>query len=245
MDIQSIDRRYQALLARFHINLRIICTDNPEAPRQQFTEDADGFTLSLNPAKFIPGLSYESYVAYNARTILLPRLVLETEHLLLRRFRMEDAVDCFAFLSDEQSAYMDCCKAFTAMDEEYAKRMALFDEREGQYMIVLKETGNVIGTVNVFEDTSRAVEAMEIGYSVAPAYKRRGYAYEALSALVTLLQKELGLELITAGTLPENTSSIGLLNKLGFRPEGIRRKAVWHEGIDAPVDLQYFYLDKT
>lgn len=245
MDTQIVDRKYQRLLAGFGIDLEIITTTDPQKPRQEVTEEADRFTLCLNPAKFLPGLSYESYVAYNARTLLLPRLMLETERLVLRRFRMEDAADCFAFLSDEKGAYMDCCKPFATMDDEYARRMEIFAEREGQYMIVLKETGNVIGTVNVFEDASRAVEAMEIGYSVAPAYQRRGYAYEALSALLTLLQKELGLELITAGTLPENTSSIGLLNKLGFRPEGIRRKAVWHEGIDAPVDLQYFYLDIT
>ena len=245
MNTQIIEQKYQALLARFGIRLRIISTGDPEQPRQQLTEDAGGFTLRLNPAKFIPGLSYESYVAYNARTVLLPRLVLETERLVLRRFHIEDAVDCFGFLSDADSAYWDCCKAFTAMDEEYSQRMEQFAERKSQYMIVLKETRTVIGTVNVFEDESRAVEAMEIGYSINPKYQRRGYAYEALSALLTLLQKELRLELVTAGTLPGNTPSIQLLHKLGFQSEGIRRKAVWHEGIDAPVDLQYFYSDMT
>ena len=52
------------------------------------------------------------------------------------------------------------------------------------------------------------------------------------------------LDMVTAGILPENTASHGLLEKLGFRSEGIRHKAVWHEGLDKPVDLQYYYRDR-
>ena len=245
MDIKQINEKYRTLLARFGINMQIFITDDPALPRQMVTEAPDGFTILLNPKKFLPGISYESYLAYNVRNILLPRLVLETERLILRRFRMEDAADCFAFLSDAAGAYWDCCKVFIRMDEEYTHRMELFTQRASQYVIVLKETGRIIGTVNVFDDDSRAVDAMEIGYSIAPAYQRKGYAYEALSALLTLLQKELKLELVTAGTLPGNIPSINLLSKLGFQSEGIRRKAVWHEGIDATVDLQYFYSDMT
>lgn len=245
MDTNIIDQTYCQLLSRFGIHAQIITTDDPSLPRQEITESPDGFTICLNPDKFIPSLSYESYVAYNTRAILLPRLVLETERLVLRRFQPEDAEDCFGFLSDAEGAYWDCCKALTQMDEEYAQRMELFAQRESQYMIVLKETGRVIGTVNVFDDDSRAVDTMEIGYSIAPAYQRNGYAYEALSALLTLLQEELKLELVTAGTLPGNIPSINLLYKLGFRLEGVRHKAIWHEGIGVPVDLQYFYSDMT
>ena len=56
--------------------------------------------------------------------------------------------------------------------------------------------------------------------------------------------EEVMLDMVTAGILPENTASHGLLEKLGFRSEGIRHKAVWHEGLDKPVDLQYYYRDR-
>lgn len=245
MNTQIINNKYRSLLARFGIDMQIVISHDLDCPRQEILETDGGYIVRLNPAKYIPGLDHEVYVAYNARKLLLPRLVLETERLVLRRFQMEDAEDCFGFLSDEQGAYMDCCKPFTAMDEEYTQRMVLFVERESQYVIVLKETGRVIGTVNVFDDDSRAVEAMEIGYSISPDQQRKGYAYEALSALLSLLQTDLKLELVVAGTLPENIPSIQLLHKLGFQSEGIRHKAVWHEGLDRPVDLQYFYSDKT
>ena len=51
--------------------------------------------------------------------------------------------------------------------------------------------------------------------------------------------------MVVAGVLPENIPSIKLLEKLGFCKEGIRHKALWHEGLDKPVDLVYYYLDRN
>ena len=52
------------------------------------------------------------------------------------------------------------------------------------------------------------------------------------------------LDMVSAGVFRENTASHGILVKLGFRSEGIRHKAVWHEGLNKPVDLQYYYRDR-
>ena len=73
---------------------------------------------------------------------------------------------------------------------------------------------------------------------------KKGYAYEALSALINLLQNELKLDLIVAGVLEDNMKSMKLLDKLGFHKEGLRRKAIWHEGLDKPMDLVYYYRDR-
>ena len=237
------NERLESLCRRNGILLKIHTTDDPDEPKVQTGEENEVHTVTLNTTK-IPAEEYDAYAGYHVGTILLPKLVLETERLILRRYREEDAEDCFAFLSNEQDAYMDCCRAFTAMDEEFYERVKLFGQRETQYMITLKDSGEVIGTVNVFADDARAVDAKEIGYSIAPAHQRKGYAFEALSALLALLQKELCLEMVTAGILPENVASEKLLAKLGFRKEGLRHKAVWHEGLDNPVDLVYYYRDR-
>lgn len=214
-----------------------------DAPKFEIREETGLTVLLLNTAR-IPAEDYETHAAYHTGRILLPRLVLETERLILRRYRPEDATQCLGFLSNEQDAYMDCCKSFTTMDEAYYTRVSLFAQRETQYMVTLKDSGEVIGTVNVFPDDSRAVDAMEIGYSIAHKHQRKSYAFEALSALLDLLQGELRLELVTAGVLPENIVSERLLTKLGFCKEGLCRKAVWHEGLNRPVDLIYYYRDR-
>ncbi len=239
--MKLLSRRYEALCAQHGLPLRIDVAAGEEAPRHTFTE-ADGIaTLSLNLSKI---QDYPQYLPYAVRTVLLPRLELKTERLLLRRFRPGDAAACFAFLSDEKGAYWDCCKPFHSINEEYTQRMEAFAQREGQYVVTLRSSGEIIGTVNVSADESRAVECMEIGYAIAPAHQRKGYAYEAVSALLYLLQEELRVELVVAGVLAGNERSIQLLEKLGFRMEGLRRKAVWHEGLNCPVDLIYYYRDR-
>lgn len=238
----QINERLLDLCSLYHIPVQIITIHDPHAPNCYTGEENGVPVITLNAVKISPA-EYKAYAGYHVGKILLPRLKLETERLILRRYQPQDAEKCFAFLSSEQDAYMDCTKAFPAMDEAYYERVALFGQRETQYMITLK-SGEVIGTVNVFPDDSRAVDAMEIGYSIAPAHQRKGYAYEALSALLDLLQKELCLEMVTAGILPENIASEKLLAKLGFHKEGLRHKAVWHEGLDRPVDLIYYYHDR-
>ena len=235
--------RLETLAVGFGIPLKIKTIYDADGCKQQTITENGKYVLTLNAAA-ISESEYESHAGYAVRKLLLPQLKLETERLLLRRYNPEDAKQCFAFLSNEQDAYMDCSKAFHEMGTEHQELMDLFAQRETQYMIVLKESDEVIGTVNVFADDSRAVDAMEIGYSIAHTHQRKGYAYEALSALLGLLQDELRLEMVTAGILPENTASEKLLQKLGFQREGLRHKAVWHEGLNRPVDLIYYYRDR-
>ncbi|HWB40414.1 MAG TPA: GNAT family protein [Gemmatimonadales bacterium] len=61
---------------------------------------------------------------------------------------------------------------------------------------------------------------VEIGYSIVPDHRRRGYASEATRALVRRAFDEPSVRRVTAETLPELTPSIGVLLKCGFRLEG-------------------------
>jgi ribosomal-protein-alanine N-acetyltransferase len=59
---------------------------------------------------------------------------------------------------------------------------------------------------------------VEIGYSVIPAFHRRGYASEAVAALVEWAFADTRVDRVIAETLPELAGSIGVLRKTGFRP---------------------------
>lgn len=243
MNYAKWNERYSALCHRYGTNVEIRTAPTPSAAPFTINNQGDTPIITLDPTQFSE-CSYESTLAYAVRRLLLPRLVLQTERLTLRRFQPQDATDCFAFLSDPEGCYFDCCKPFSERNAAYNEQMELFLNREGQYAVVLRESGTVIGTVRVFEDTTRAVEALELGYTISPAYQRHGYATEALAALLTLLQSELRVELILAGVLVENKSSIRLLEKLGFQKEGLRRKCIWHEGLNRPMDLIYYYKER-
>lgn len=58
---------------------------------------------------------------------------------------------------------------------------------------------------------------VEIGYSVLPEHRRRGYAAEAATGLILRAFAEAGVERVIAHTLPHLTPSIGVLEKCGFR----------------------------
>ena len=154
---------------------------------------------------------------------------IETGRLLLRPFRASDAADCFAFLSDRETCHLDGgYEPYAAKDERFWKLMDIFASGEGRYMVERKEDGRVIGTVHLFPDDRRAVEAMEVGYVIAPDCRRR----------------ETDTQLIIAGVAVCNGPSIAMLEKLGFTREGMVRKAFFIPGQGA-VDMVSFYRERT
>lgn len=137
------NEQLEHLCAQYNVPIKVRVIDDQNAPKFQSSEDCGFHMIILNVAK-IPMAQYESVAGYHVRKILLPKLRLETERLILRRFHPKDALDCFAFLSDVDGSYMDCCKAFSSMDEEYFEVMKFYSQQETRYMIMLKETGQVI-----------------------------------------------------------------------------------------------------
>ncbi|MFM7693400.1 MAG: GNAT family N-acetyltransferase, partial [Actinomycetota bacterium] len=61
---------------------------------------------------------------------------------------------------------------------------------------------------------------IEVGYSVEPAWRRRGIAGEALTALLAWVEREPGVRGVTAGCAPDNVASIRLLESHGFARTG-------------------------
>lgn len=84
----------------------------------------------------------------------------------------------------------------------------------------------------------------EIGYSFHPAYHRRGYAKEALSALLARLQEQ-GFTHFSAGTALNNTPSVKLLTALGFKLVGTEKVSFYkdEQGRDIVFDGGIFELD--
>ena len=186
----------------------------------------------------------ESCIAYAVRQVLLPKLEIETERLLLRPFHMSDSGDCFGFLNDREDCYNDGgFEPFEEMDEEYFLLMKKFSQQPLRKMIVCKETGRVIGTVNIIEVSDRAVEAYEIGYCVSKTHQRKGYGYEAVKAVCDCLLNTLYADMMIAGAIEKNTVSLHMLQKLGFAFEGRRTKGFYHP-IYGPVDLLYYVLER-
>lgn len=170
---------------------------------------------------------------------------LETERLLLRPFRPEDRTDCFAFLSDPETCRLDGgYEPFREMDRDCDALMEKLAGQEGRYMVEERASCRVVGTIHIFKDARRRVPAMEIGYVISPAFRRRGYAAEAVERTVRYLFEETDTVLVTAGAAAGNTASLALLEKLGFTREGRICKGFFLPG-EGAVDLISFYRERS
>jgi RimJ/RimL family protein N-acetyltransferase len=86
--------------------------------------------------------------------------------------------------------------------------------------IVLRERGRMIGYTNFHgppgvNDTG-SPDALEIGYSVFPEFRRQGFATEAAQALLDFARRDFGVTHFIAGILPGNAPSMRVIEKLGF-----------------------------
>lgn len=82
--------------------------------------------------------------------------------------------------------------------------------------IARKDSSEMIGEISVMPSEG----TISLGYTVSYRCHRQGYGYEALSALVELLHRQQPEQEFICFTDPQNTASMGLLKKLGFRDLG-------------------------
>ena len=91
----------------------------------------------------------------------------------------------------------------------------------GLYGFFLRDEGGVLVGGGGFKGRPDADGVVEIGYGIAPAFRRRGLAREGAAALVALAFAHPEVRAVRAHTLPTPNASNRLLTGLGFAFEGI------------------------
>lgn len=158
---------------------------------------------------------------------------LTTGRLIVRDFRMEDALDLHEIFGDAQT--MAYCEP--AYNFEKTKRF-LADfciGRKGAVGAVHRESGKLIGYM-LFNESDEGV--YEMGWLFNRAYWRQGYAFEACKVLIDYAFDELNAHKIFAEAIDAN-KSVGLMKKLGMRLEGVQRSQT-KDNEGSWADL-YFY----
>jgi RimJ/RimL family protein N-acetyltransferase len=85
----------------------------------------------------------------------------------------------------------------------------------GLLLVELKNDKLPIGMCGILK--RELLEYPDIGFAFLPEYEGRGYAFEAANATMTLARNTWKLPVITAITLPDNKTSIKLLEKIGMK----------------------------
>lgn len=146
---------------------------------------------------------------------------METQRLILRRFRKEDLQDLYAYLSDEEVVHFEPYKPMSL--QEVAENLDWRISTDEMIAVELKDTGRLIGNVYLGKGEC---DSLEIGFVFHRQYWGQSYAMESCKALMQLAFSH-GVHRIYAQCDPENVHSWHLLEKLGFQREGHLRKNVY------------------
>jgi len=147
-------------------------------------------------------------------------MYLGTERLILRDFASEDFDGLWDIFRDRET--MEHVYLYT---EEETRAFLLGFCMEGEprkaCAVVLRESGTLIGYLLRKEIDAPGI--YELGWIFHRAYWRRGYAYEAASALIRHLFEKEGAHKVMAET-EDPVKSLGLMKKLGMTQEGLFRR---------------------
>ena len=147
---------------------------------------------------------------------------METERLILRRFRPEDGAELFDYLSKEEVVRFEPYGIFSR--EEANKAAAGRSKNEAFWAVCLKDSGKLIGNLYL---AKQEFDTWELGYVFNADFWGKGYACEAAKALINDVFCNQGAHRIIAMCNSKNERSWRLLERLGMRREGHLRQNVW------------------
>ncbi len=145
----------------------------------------------------------------------------ETENLIIRKFRVEDAQQLYENHMDEEVRRWFPNECYADLDE--AKDAILFyvdcvDNEHLPYVlgVELKGTGELIGDTG-FSQVEGKPDETEIGYCIGQKYRGKRYATELLSAISDFVVSRFDIRVIWGRVVHGNEASVKVLEKNGYQ----------------------------
>ena len=191
---------------------------------------------------------------------------LETQRLLIRPFTLADLEDAYQMLDvDIQWGGPEITKEERARRLQFQIDLANWGDAGrcyGQRALVLKSTGQMIGICALHPDFWSAKEKaifwsalfpgfdpvempdtsleLGIGYALASACRRQGYAAEAVRAVLDFAFMQLKIHRVFAVTDRDNVDSIALMQRVGMRVAKNPDSSVVYPGAAGVIELSNF-----
>ena len=158
---------------------------------------------------------------------------LETDRLILRRFRLDDSGAAFQnWTSDKRVTEFlrwpahDTVNTTKKIIQMWVDGYARDDFY--QWAIVLKNNGNgPVGTISVV-DRNDALNILHIGYCIGSRWWNQGITSEALAAVIRFFFEQVGAGRIDSRHDPRNPGSGKVMENCGLTREGILRRSDWN-----------------
>jgi ribosomal-protein-alanine N-acetyltransferase len=165
----------------------------------------------------------------------IPEIV--TDRLILRRLRLGDAVDMYAYAQDEAVARPGLWEPYDSL-EACSIDVARLVENDSLmwWALEYRNDARVIGRVQL-SDWSRRHSHAELSYALRREYWGQGLMTEAVVKAVEYGWEELRLHRLSAVVRPDNLASVRILENLGMKHEGRMRHHRWLWGEWVDLDL--------
>ncbi len=155
--------------------------------------------------------------------------MLETDRLILRKFRIDDAEQMFHnWASDPEVTKFLTWQPHTNVD--FTRMLVAgwigkyVDSSYYNWVIEHKDAKQVIGNISVVKQDG-TVAAAEVGYCMSRAWWGQGIMPEALRAVIRYLIEEVGMNRVVATHDYNNAKSGRVMEKAGMKYEGTLRAA--------------------
>lgn len=141
-------------------------------------------------------------------------ILFESERCYLRPFEKEDVTIFLAYRQDKEVERYQGWKDYTlekALDFVAWAQASSLQSGKTQLALVLKETQAMMGDIYL----NIEADHIDLGYTLARAYQKKGYMTEMLEVLIPELFKRYALP-IRCDVDPHNEASLRLCERLGF-----------------------------
>jgi len=177
--------------------------------------------------------------------VTFPEL-LETERLVLRRYRSAEAAGILQLVDKNRARLVQNFSPMAKglLQEEDVK--SFIEDKTKQwnarlgfcYGIWLKISKQQIGQLQV-KNVMWDVPSAELSYFIDSSSERQGFATESISVILRAAFEQVNFKRIFVRIIPSNQGSIALADKLGFKHEGLHRNA-FRCGFGELHDVHYF-----
>ena len=151
--------------------------------------------------------------------MLSPRL--ETERLILRRYKESDIDSIYEIITDERLSKYIKFPSLTKEEELQCIKTWIEEADESKYekwVIEIKDTGEIVGNIDV-NTVVKKHNYCNVGYAIRFNYWGNGYAAEALKVVSDYLL-DSGYYLVECSCNELNKQSSRVMEKAGFKKDG-------------------------
>ena len=154
---------------------------------------------------------------------------LESERMTLRLPQHNDWRQ-WAELREDSAAFLTPWEPVWAADHltrrSFTNRVYWAQRAEAQgtalpFLLIRREDQALLGAITLDNIRRGPAQCGTVGYWIGASYARQGYMREAIQAVVHHAFAQADLSRVEAACLPENTASRGVLEKTGFKYEGV------------------------